>query len=168
MAANMMESDRIIKNVVAKSCEALGSGGGGVATDVPDWRVDIINLCVRYYAHSEHFRLAQLTDCWARDDRVCIETAYGNLQGYPAVVEYEKAYMECCKLFGIRHVMIANSIESLSESKAAIARSTVVNVSPGESPDTLATLRIDHNYLTKTSDGWRFRYRRIVLQEPWR
>ncbi len=133
----------------------------------PQQQADILNLCIRYYAHPENPDLRFLTNCWSSDDRVRIETPNGILEGYESIVEYEKAYLTCVHTFKVRQIMFETQLEVLSDSDAVIARNTVVTISPGDAPDFLITRRIDHNYIVATGGGWKFLYRRIEIREDW-
>lgn len=126
-----------------------------------------MQLCTRYYGHPPQFNVAWLVDCWSRHDDISLETSYGNLQGPAAIADYERAYLLCARRFGVRQVLVEMRLELLPMPDAVTARVVLLNISPGDEPEPHVSRRVDHNDVVRTAEGWRFRRRRLEIDEQW-
>jgi hypothetical protein len=73
-------------------------------------RLDILDLCARYYISTDEKDVEGFMDCWVPDDDIVFKSAFGDFAGRAAVRQFEDEHVHRGMAVGKRHLLSNVSI----------------------------------------------------------
>lgn len=122
-------------------------------------RLDIHDLCARYYISTDEKDVEGFMDCWVLDDDIVFKSAFGEFAGRAAVRQFEHEHVHRGMAVGKRHLLSNVSIRPASRPDQALVTTYLTVVEVVEEPRIIATAIYRDSVAEKTSAGWRFRER---------
>ena len=122
-------------------------------------RLEIQDLCARYYISTDEQDVDGFMDCWVEDDDITFNSAFGNYKGRAAIREFEDEHVHRGMAVGKRHLLGNVSIEEGERPNEALVTSYLVVMEVVERPYILATAIYRKSLVERTDEGWRFRSR---------
>jgi hypothetical protein len=122
-------------------------------------RLDIHDLCARYYISTDEKDVEGFMDCWVPDDDIVFKSAFGDFAGRDAVRQFEHEHVHRGMAVGKRHLLSNVSIRPASRPDQALVTTYLTVVEVVEEPRIIATAIYRDSVAEKTSAGWRFRER---------
>lgn len=122
-------------------------------------RLDILDLCARYYISTDEKDVDGFMDCWVLDDEIVFRSAFGEFAGRAAVRQFEDEHVHRGMAIGKRHLLSNVSIRPASKPDQALVTTYLTVVEVVEEPHIIATAIYRDSVAEKTSVGWRFRER---------
>lgn len=133
-----------------------------MSTITTDDRLDILDLCARYYITTDEADVDGFMDCWADDDDITFKSAFGDFKGRDAIRRFEDEHVHRGMAVGKRHFLANVTIRPGAPGQALVttylAVVDVVNV-----PSIIATAIYRDSVAEKTAAGWRFREREMTV-----
>lgn len=124
-----------------------------------DDKLEIHDLCARYYVSTDEKDVDGFMDCWVDDDEIIFESAFGNFKGRSEIRAFEEEHVHRGMAIGKRH-LLSNVFISASEKKnQAYVTSYLTVVEVVDVPAIIATAIYRKSLVEKSSKGWKFRFR---------
>jgi len=124
-----------------------------------DDRLEILDLCARYYISTDEKDVDGFMDCWVPDDDIVFNSAFGNFAGRAAVREFEDNHVHRGMAIGKRHLLSNVSIRPGPKPNQALVTSYMTVMEVVEVPHIIATAIYRDSLAEKNPLGWRFRKR---------
>ena len=124
-----------------------------------DDRLEILDLCARYYISTDEKDVDGFMECWVPDDDIVFNSAFGNFKGRAAVRTFEDDHVHRGMAIGKRHILSNVSIRPGSKPNQALVTSYLTVLEVVEVPHIVATAIYRNSLAEKTPVGWRFRER---------
>lgn len=128
-----------------------------------DDRLDIFDLCARYYISTDEKDVDGFMDCWVPDDDIVFNSAFGNFKGRVAVREFEDEHVHRGMAMGKRHLLNNVTIRPGPKPNQALVTTYLTVVEVVEVPHIVATAIYRDSLAEKTTLGWRFRERSMEV-----
>lgn len=122
-------------------------------------RLDIHDLCARYYISTDEKDVEGFMDCWVLDDNIVFKSAFGEFAGRAAVRQFEHEHVHRGMAVGKRHLLSNVSIRPASRPDQALVTTYLTVVEVVEEPRIIATAIYRDSVAERTGAGWRFRER---------
>lgn len=124
-----------------------------------DDRLEILDLCSRYYISTDEKDVDGFMDCWVLDDDIVFNSAFGNFKGRAAIRTFEDEHVHRGMAIGKRHLLSNVSIRPGVQANQALVTSYLTVVEVVEVPQIIATAIYRDSLVEKTDAGWKFRQR---------
>lgn len=122
-------------------------------------RLEILDLCARYYISTDERDVDGFMDCWVPDEDIVFNSAFGNFKGRAAVRAFEDEHVHRGMAIGKRHLLTNASIRPGPAAHQALVTTYLTVVEVVDVPHIVATAIYRDSLVEKTSVGWRFRER---------
>jgi SnoaL-like domain len=122
-------------------------------------RLEILDLCARYYISTDEKDVDGFMDCWVPDEDIVFNSAFGNFKGRAAVRAFEDEHVHRGMAIGKRHLLSNVSIRPGSGANQALVTSYLTVVEVVDVPQIIATAIYRDSLVEKTDAGWKFRQR---------
>lgn len=122
-------------------------------------RLDILDLCARYYISTDEKDVDGFMECWVLDDDIIFKSAFGEFAGRAAVRQFEEEHVHRGMAIGKRHILSNVSIRPGSRPDQALVTTYLTVVEVVEAPRIIATAIYRDSVAERTGAGWRFRER---------
>ncbi|MEZ6187389.1 MAG: nuclear transport factor 2 family protein [Planctomycetota bacterium] len=122
-------------------------------------RLEIQDLCARYYVSTDEKDVDGFMDCWVEDDDITFNSAFGNFQGRAAIREFEDEHVHRGMAIGKRHLLGNVIIRPGELPNQALVTTYMVVMEVVDVPHIVATAIYRDSVAEKTAQGWRFRSR---------
>lgn len=122
-------------------------------------RLDILDLCARYYISTDEKDVDAFMDCWVPDDDIVFKSAFGDFAGRAAVRHFEDEHVHRGMAVGKRHILSNVSIRPAPAPNQALVTTYLTVLEVVEEPRIIATAIYRDSVAEKTGAGWRFRER---------
>lgn len=118
-------------------------------------RLEILDLCARYYVSTDEADVNGFMDCWIDSDEILFESAFGTFRGRKAIRDFETAHVNGGMAVGKRH-MLSNVIIKPHAEGSALVTSYLTVVEVRDRPEIVATAIYRDSKVVKTKQGWKF------------
>lgn len=133
-----------------------------MSTLTADDRLEILDLCARYYISTDEADVDGFMACWADDDDITFKSAFGDFQGRDAIRRFEDEHVHRGMAVGKRH-LLTNVVIRPGGPGRALVTSYLAVVEVVEVPSIIATAIYRDSVAEKTAAGWRFRERAMAV-----
>jgi hypothetical protein len=123
-----------------------------------DDRLDILDLCARYYISTDEADVDAFMACWADDDDITFRSAFGDFRGRDAIRRFEDEHVHRGMAVGKRHFLANVAIRPGAPGQALVTTYLAVVEVVGV-PTIVATAIYRDSVAERTPAGWRFRER---------
>lgn len=124
-------------------------------------RMEILDLCARYYISTDEADVDGFMACWVDDDDIVFDSAFGTFHGRAEIREFEREHVTTGMAVGRRHLLGNVSIRRGEDADTALVTSYLVVMEVAKLPRIIATAIYRDSRVERTDDGWRFRRRRM-------
>ena len=124
-------------------------------------RLEIQDLCARYYLTTDDQDVDGFMACWADHDEVRFESVFGTYVGRAALRAFEDEHVHRGMAIGKRHLVGNISIRPDQAADAALVTSTLLVLEVVDIPHLVATAIYRDSRVVRTSAGWRFVFRHM-------
>jgi hypothetical protein len=118
-------------------------------------RLEILDLCARYYVSTDEADVDGFMDCWIDSDDIVFESAFGTFRGRKAIRDFETAHVTGGMAVGKRH-MLSNVIIKPGPEGSALVTSYLTVLEVRDRPEIVATAIYRDSKAVKTKRGWKF------------
>jgi len=122
-------------------------------------RLEIHDLCARYYITTDEKDVDGFMNCWVDDDDITFNSAFGDFKGRAAIRGFEDEHVHRGMAVGKRHWVGNVTIRDGQSPGQALVTSYLMVMEVVEAPYVLATAIYRDSVVEKTDQGWRFRSR---------
>ncbi len=128
-----------------------------------DDRIEIQELCAKYYVSTDEKDVDSFMDCWVDDDDILFESAFGNFKGRREIRAFEDEHVHRGMAIGKRHLLSNMFIADGKSKNQAHVTSYLTVVEVVDVPVIVATAIYRNSVVEKTSKGWKFRFRSMEV-----
>lgn len=126
-----------------------------------DDRLEIQDLCARYYVSTDEKDVDGFMGCWVDDDAITFDSAFGTFTGRSALRQFEDEHVNRGMAIGKRHLLGNVCIRPGEEPGVAFVTSYLVVLEVAAIPHIVATAIYRDSRVERTPHGWKFRHRRM-------
>lgn len=126
-------------------------------------RIQIHELCAKYYVSTDEKDVDAFMDCWVDADDILFESAFGNFKGRDAIRKFEDDHVHRGMAVGKRHILSNVFIREGADSNKALVTSYLMVLEVVEKPLIVATAIYRDSQVEKTAKGWKFRKRAMAV-----
>lgn len=124
-------------------------------------RLEILDLCSRYYLTTDEKDVDGFMTCWADHDDIRFESVFGTYAGRAAIRAFEDEHVHRGMAIGKRHLVGNVTIQPGETPDVALVTSYLVVLEVVDRPSIVATAIYRNSRVTRGQDGWRFTYRHM-------
>lgn len=128
-----------------------------------DDRLDIHELCARYYVSTDEKDVPGFMECWVDDDDITFESAFGTFRGRDEIRTFEDEHVHRGMAIGKRHLVGNVMIREGARPDQALVTTYLVVMEVVDTPQIIATAIYRDSSAEKTAKGWRFRARSMEV-----
>jgi hypothetical protein len=118
-------------------------------------RLELLDLCARYYVSTDEADVDGFMDCWVDSDDIVFESAFGTFKGRKAIRDFETAHVTGGMAVGKRHVL-SNVVLKPGPEGSALVTSYLTVLEVRDRPEIVATAIYRDSKAVKTKQGWKF------------
>lgn len=122
-------------------------------------KLEIHELCARYYVSTDEKDVDGFMDCWVDDDDILFESAFGTFKGRNEVRRFEDEHVHRGMAIGKRHLLGNVFVREGETANVAYVTSYLVVMEVVEAPHIVATAIYRDSRAERTPGGWKFRRR---------
>lgn len=126
-------------------------------------RLDIHELCARYYVSTDEKDVPGFMECWVDDDDITFESAFGTFRGRAEIRAFEDEHVHRGMAIGKRHLVGNIMIRDGARPDQALVTTYLLVMEVVEAPQIIATAIYRDSIAEKTAKGWRFRARSMEV-----
>lgn len=128
-----------------------------------DDKIEIHELCAKYYVSTDEKDVDGFMDCWMDDDDIVFESAFGNFKGRQEIRKFEDEHVRTGMAIGKRHLLGNVYISESNKKNQALVTSYLIVMEVVDKPFIVATAIYRDSVVEKTSKGWKFRKRSMSV-----
>ncbi len=126
-------------------------------------RLQIHDLCARYYISTDEADVDGFMECWVEDDDILFESDFGTFRGRGEIRTFEDDHVNRGMAIGKRHLLGNVSIREGEDANTALVTSYMVVMEVADVPHVVATAIYRDSKVVRTPAGWRFRQRTMAV-----
>lgn len=128
-----------------------------------DDRIEIHELCARYYVSTDEKDVDGFMACWADHDDISFESVFGSFRGRAALRAFEDEHVHRGMAVGKRHLLGNVIVREGETADRARVTSYLMVVEVADIPHIVATAIYRDSEVVRTPQGWRFVSRRMEV-----
>lgn len=124
-------------------------------------RLEIQDLCARYYVSTDEKDVDGFMRCWVDSDDILFESVFGTFRGRGEIRAFEDEHVHRGMAIGRRHLLGNVVVREGEAPDTALVTSYMVVMEVAKAPHLVATAIYRDSRVVRTVEGWRFAYRHM-------
>ncbi len=114
-------------------------------------KIEIHELCAKYYVSTDEKDVDGFMDCWVEDDDIIFESAFGNFKGRKEIRTFEDEHVSRGMAVGKRHLLGNVYVKESGKGNQALVTSYLVVMEVVQKPSIIATAIYRDSLVEKTA-----------------